>query len=516
MTSDFPYALLKSPKRKTIILFSVFLFITFFARSQFVFDENCMHAYKALLSMRFEDAKQSLDLEKKVNPSNRIPVYLDNYLDFLTLFIDENPEQFKQLNRNEYIRLKFLEQANDNSPYYRFCIAQVRLQWAFVRLKFGEYIAAVTDIKKASNLLEANKALFPGFLLNYSGLAMIHTISGLVPDEYKWLSNLLGFEGSVEQGTSELWILAGYSGKDEIIKMYQPEILFYLTFITVNLKKDKSEALQILKLSEESADSGEYRKNPLMVFSMASILMKNRYNDKAIELLSAHPNTPDRFPIHYLDYMMGLAKLNRLDTDADIYFLSFLNSFHGLTYIKSAYQKLAWIYLLKGNRQKYYENIHRVIEEGTTVVDEDRAALTEARSKEIPNITLLRARFLFDGGYYDRAIHELLNRSLKEVITSKKELVEYTYRMGRIYHETANFPKATQYYNQTIKLGSGQTWYFAASAALQMGLINENEGNRIEAEKYYKLCLSMRYEEYKNSLSQKAKAGLKRVQQANP
>lgn len=249
---------------------------------------------------------------------------------------------------------------------------------------------------------------------------------------------------------------------------------------------------------------------------MASILMKNGYNDKAIELLSTHPNTRDRFPIHYLDYMMGLAKQNRLDPDADDYFLSFLNSFHGLNYIKSAYQKLAWTYLMRGNYQKYNENINLVINHGTAVVDEDRQALLEARKKEAPNITLLKARFLFDGGYYDRALHELLDRSLKEFINTKKDLLEYTYRMGRIYHETGNFPKAFQYYKQTIKLGSGQPYYFAANAALQMGIINENAGNNREAEKYYKLCLSMHYEEYKNSLSQKAKAGLKRVQRYNP
>jgi len=516
MTFYFPFTLIKPPVQKILILLTFFLFITFFARSQFVYDENCRNAYKAILSMRFEDAKQYLELEKKGNPSNRIPVYLDNYLDFLTLFIDENPEQFKELNRKEYFRLKFLEQADNNSPYYRFCLAQVRLQWAFIRLKFGEYITAVTDIKRASNLLETNQAHYPGFLLNYSGLAIIHTISGLVPDQYKWLSNLLGFEGSIEQGTDELNVLASYTGNDEVIKMYQQEIIFYLAFIEVNLKKDKSEALQILKLYEQSTGMNEYMKNPLMVFSMASILMKNGFNDKAIGLLSTHPNTQDRFPIHYLDYMMGIAKLNRLDPDADTYFLSFLNSFHGLNYIKSAYQKLAWTYLMQGNYKKYNENINMIIDHGTAIVDEDRQALLEAHKKEVPNITLLKARFLFDGGYYDRAIHELLDRSLKEILNTKKDLLEYTYRMGRIYQETANFPKAFQYYKQTLKLGSGQSYYFAANAALQMGIINENAGNNYEAEKYYQLCLSMHYEEYKNSLSQKAKAGLKRVQRNNP
>jgi tetratricopeptide (TPR) repeat protein len=516
MTICYPEPLLPSYRQKITFLLTLLLFPAFFARTQFVFDANCRDAYKAVLSLRFDDAKKLLDREKTIFPSNRITAYLENYIDFLTLFIGEDQEQFRQLNRNEYTRLKFLEQAADTSPYYRFCQAQVRLQWAFVRLKFGEYITAVSDIRRASILLSANQELYPAFLLNYSGLAIVHTIAGIVPDQYKWLSNLLGFEGSVAQGTTEFRALAGYTGTDEVIRLVRPEILFYLAFIEVNLNRDKSQSLQILKLSEESSGTNDYLKNPLMVFSMASILMKNGYNDKAVEILSSHPNTPDRYPIYYLDYMTGLAKLNRLDPDADTCFLSFLRSFHGLTYIKSAYQKLAWSYFLKGDIHKYYENMDMIPDHGTTLVDEDRQALSEARRKELPNLTLLKARFLFDGGYYDRAIHELLDKSLRETITTKKDLLEYTYRMGRIYHETGNIPKAFQYYNQTIRLGSGQPWYFAANAALQMGIINENSGNYREAAKDYQLCLSMHYEEYKNSLSQKAKAGLKRVQQHNP
>ena len=89
--------------------------------------------------------------------------------------------------------------------------------------------------------------------------------------------------------------------------------------------------------------------------------------------------------------------------------------------------------------------------------------------------------------------------------------MEYNYRMGRIYQESGNNDKALVYFSQAIHTGINQPWYFAANAALQEGMIYEEMQDFINAEKYYRLVLSMNFEEYKTSLCQKAKAGLHRL-----
>jgi tetratricopeptide (TPR) repeat protein len=118
---------------------------------------------------------------------------------------------------------------------------------------------------------------------------------------------------------------------------------------------------------------------------------------------------------------------------------------------------------------------------------------------------------LFDGGYYDRALAELLNTPVKTVVRSKGDLVEYKYRLARIYHETGSLSKAEEYYRQAISLGRNEPYYFAAGAALQLGLLYENLGKPGEAAGAFRLCLSINTPEYKTSLHQKAKAGLKRL-----
>ena len=63
---------------------------------------------------------------------------------------------------------------------------------------------------------------------------------------------------------------------------------------------------------------------------------------------------------------------------------------------------------------------------------------------------------------------------------------------------------------QTIQLGANQTAYFAARAALQAGQILEKRGQKQEAIAFYEQCLAMEEHSYKNSLDQRAKAGIAR------
>ncbi|TRZ76749.1 MAG: tetratricopeptide repeat protein, partial [Bacteroidetes bacterium] len=64
--------------------------------------------------------------------------------------------------------------------------------------------------------------------------------------------------------------------------------------------------------------------------------------------------------------------------------------------------------------------------------------------------------------------------------------------------------------------GAGQSWYFAENAALQSGIIYEQNKDYPNAARCYRQCLSMKNTEYKNSLDQKARLGLKRIKSYLP
>ena len=78
-------------------------------------------------------------------------------------------------------------------------------------------------------------------------------------------------------------------------------------------------------------------------------------------------------------------------------------------------------------------------------------------------------------------------------------------------HEWGKTKQAIDCYEETLKNGKKDKWYFAANAALQLGLIYEKTGNRTKATECYNQCLSLNPNEYSNSIHQKAKAGLSRL-----
>ena len=506
-----PKNIRKAIRIRPFVVMAAFLFFTPFADAQFSMNERCMEAYHSILMLHFGESHKLLNAEKTENPGNPVPEFLENYMDFLTLFIGEERNQYAKLKDNIPKRIGLLEKGNRSSPFFLFTIAEVNLQWAFIRLKFGDYTMAALEVRKAYQLFQENQRIFPDFLPNKLGLGVIHILAGMIPENYRWMARMVGVDGSMEKGLGEINQIAYYVGPDKTFRMFRPEAMFYLSVISANLVKDKATALGIIRLMEDSFSDEPRQVSPLLIYARASILMKNGYNENALGILTARIQDHNACPFYYLDYLEGMAKLNKLDFQAGVSFKRFLDGFKGINYVKATYQKLAWIGFLKGDTSLYFKNMALVKGLGNSIVDEDKQAIHEAEKAILPNAILLKARLLCDGGYYNLALKELLDNSLPSFLKTRKDFLEYSYRLGRIYHESGNNQKALLNYSQTIDRGKNEPYYFAAAASYQMGLIYENQGKYAKADSVYRLCISIRTPEYKTSLNQKAKAGLNRL-----
>jgi tetratricopeptide (TPR) repeat protein len=189
----------------------------------------------------------------------------------------------------------------------------------------------------------------------------------------------------------------------------------------------------------------------------------------------------------------------------------FVDNFKGKHFIKEAYQKLAWYELSINNDLAAYKKYMTLcLSKGSELVDEDKQAIKEAKMVKAPNALLLQSRILYDGGYYSRA-QSVLIRNAYSLSDDKVTSLEFNYRMGRILQALKNFPDAIEYYGTTLSLGQNTSEYYAASAALQMGIIYEEQKQIKAAKQYYTLCLKLKPNEYRNSLHQKAKSGLDRL-----
>jgi hypothetical protein len=484
-------------------IFIIFIVLSIPLLGQYNYSPACVRAHDLITSLKFDKARSTLDSIRLDDPENLIPVVLDNYIDFLSILVGENRAEFDSLEAYQEERLKMLKKGNRKSPWYRSCIAQVYLQWAFARVRFDQYFTSGREIRKAFIMLEENQAEFPGFLPDKVGLGIMHALVGTIPDNYRWIANLFSMEGSVDLGRSELMNVLDRAG-EEGYPYLEGEALFFLTFLELNLQADKKKSTELLRYYEKgSAD------NLMLVFSKAKILMQTGHNDEAIELLINRPGGKEYYPFYYLDFLAGLAKLNRMDEDAYVYFLKFTTNYKGSAYLKEAYQKLAWHYLLRGEEGKYRMYMNKVIVYGDDFSDGDKLALSEAESGEVPNTCLLMARLYYDGGYYNKA--DSILDSLSCMLTNTRDIAEYPYRRGRVYHSSGKTNEALVWYDRTIVEGGELPYYFAANAALQAGTIHEAGGEFDIASDYYRMCLKMPNTEYRRSLQQKAKAGLNRI-----
>lgn len=474
------------------------------ARPYYDFSPKARQAYEYTLSLRFKEAEGLLTQLKKEAPENLVIDFVENYIDFFTVMVDEEKSYFKQRQAMKEIRLQKLSHGDPSSPYHLYIQAEIQLQWALMRSKFGEYLTAFRELSKANTLLQKNQRLFPDFIANQKTMGILQAMVGSIPDSYQWgASWLSGIDASISGGRLKIEKVLQYAANHDFI--FEKETLVTYGFLLLHLENQEAEAWSLLRSSQLNP-----KENPMAAFVLANVAMKTGHNDEAITILENRPQTAAFNPFPYLEGLLGFAKMNRLDPDADQFLLRFLRQYKGNNYIKEAYQKLAWHALLvKKDEVGYRSYLALCRSKGYAKSGSDKSALKEALSKERPNPILLTSRVLFDGGYYEAAQKEILK--LNPTNLNRKGQEEYHYRYGRILQKKEVYTKAIGNFNQVLHLAKGTKSYFACNGALQSGIIYERLKDTLKSRQYYQLCLSLSSDDHEASLHQKAKAGLNRL-----
>ncbi len=484
--------------KKSIL--SIFAFLASIGcYASFDFNDRCQQAHTLMMELRLSEARSLLELEKKQNPDNAIPYYVEAYVEFFDFFIKEEDVLYEE--RKDYFD-SLLDRVDDDdadeSPYYKLCLSEMYLLRSAFKIKYGHEVSAAYDTYKAYHKLEDNVKEFPTFTPNRIGMGFLHAAVGSIPDKYQFYANIAGFEGSIPKGVQYLEN-AYERTKTGRYAYLNTKAGFVLAFTKQQLENDEEFDLTRLDL--------DYQNNILLSFLQARILMHNGRNDEAIAVLKNRPTGTKYQEFFYMDYLLGKAKLNRFDKDADVYFLRFLNNFKGKNYVKSAYRYLAWHYLLNGDSEKFdtYKNYSKTKGAINSGADIEAQHIFDQPTNKV----LLEARLLFDGAYYDKALVKI--NELKNCCATEYDKVEYNYRLARIYHRTNELKKAIDYYSLAINTNTNKSSYMAANAALNIAVIYEESGSVSDAKKYYKTCLEYYDYPYYDGINQKAKAGLSRV-----
>jgi hypothetical protein len=474
------------------------------------FDQTNLEAMTALSQLRLDDARLLINRAMKEDPGNNIPFWLQNYADFIEVIVTENEDQFKQFENNRETCIERLSKGDESSPYYSYCLAEVNLQNALARAKFREYITALREVNRSYSMLTRLRIDHPDFKPALISLGFLHTLIGSVPARYQWAVKILGFNGNVKEGIAEMHKAMKWTEASQDRSFYDLQCLFFMSLIYLNADSDRTHAVDFMNDYMTKRHLQADQLEPLQAYALAGIALRTGQNRMALRMLLNRKQGDGRLPIPYLDYMTGQALLADGDDRAEDFLFRYASGFKGRNFIKAAWQRLAWFHLLKGNPSGYRRSMALAGSKGNLDVDADKAAQRDFEKNLTPNPLLLRARLLSDGGYYDRA-QKVLQVYFDDGARSDYFDLEAHYRQARIFDDSGETFAAIAAYQKVFAAGKNDKRYFAANSALKLGAIYERLDRHDMAALWYKRVQELDFSEYKNSITQKARAGYERT-----
>lgn len=448
------------------------------------FTNNYKEDYHELIS------SLQLDLPESSILNNEL-VYLKNLKSTLDLLLLENTDNLDlyEDKLDEYIQ--YLEGLSDSDSNKLYLLAELDLKYALALFRFGHELEAAWHFRQAHKSIQKNIKLFPDFIANYKTSGVINIVLGAVPEKHQWLLKLIGLNGTIEEGIKQLNKLAKSNSSFNIEAIMITSIL------------------QAYVLNQPHLASASFYKSinldgPLIQLLKIVLHLKNSNGAKALEEFEAGK---DYDPLAFSYYLAGDAYIEKADYQkAEVQYLKFLDMYNGLSNKKDAHYKL-WLchYLTHDPSHLAYRDSAKLIVEGRSEADRYAAKIL---NQELPNREIMKLRLATDGGFYDLADQVIKN---KPQLVNKKDSIEYSYRLARLFHKKGDVDSSIDLYKTVIINTNNEHWYFSPNSALMLGYIYMEKGDSESAEFYLRKAMSYKHHEYKNSIDAKAEAALNTI-----
>jgi len=478
------------------------LIFSFPSYSSYYFNPELESAYREILQLKISEATTRLNAEQIRDPHNGITIYLRSLAETTSLLFSENLAQYERLKSSESAYVKLIQSNNlPSSPYHKFCLAEIKLQWSFVKMKFNDEVSAALSAKQALGLLNENLKAFPTFVPTKKSLGLLNIVIGSIPNSHAWIASSLGFKGNVTLGMKMI---------QEVIdsKTIYLQEAYLIKIISEQYILNRDPNLESMKQLYS-----RYPNNILYGYIYAAILSKRGDADEALTIIETISKDDNYLALPFIDYLHGDLLLQEGNyVTARFYFNRYITTFKGKNLIKDATYKLFlshWLTNEDATAMSYWKSIQTV---GQTTFESDKYAQKIAESNELPNKQLAKMRLYTDGGYYTKAF-EIFNTTNLSDLTTKKDKIEYYYRAARLYQKSGRQKECIHYYVKVISLSTENknNYYFAPNSALQLGYIYTQLKNYPQARTYFHQAIAYKNHEYENSIEQKAKIALNEI-----
>ncbi|MFY7829479.1 MAG: tetratricopeptide repeat protein [Flectobacillus sp.] len=466
----------------------------------FDFNTNLQNAYNEITKLRLTHAKQ---LSGKESPNNGYKIWVDCLVDAVNVYASENEAEYEKLVDKVDDALDVIDDLDTKAPQQRQLRAELKFYLALVQMKLGHETKAGMSVMSAYKLLEENKKLFPNYTANYKILGVIHVLIGSVPENYRWITKMLGLKGNIDQGIRELEI----ASQDKITgfeaKFFKLFIQSYILPINDKVRTEVNDFVQ------------KHTDSELALFLGVAISEKDNKSDQAWKILQKVQNGNGYLPLPIFDFYTAEIYLQKGNyTKAESCYQAYLKKFKGHSFIKDSYYKLFIINYLNNESQQANSFLQNINQYGKKLSESDKAAQkfydNYTNTKQLPNKNLLQARLAIDGGYYKEALENIKDIN-ENTLSSNLDKAEFNFRKGRIYQNLGDTDLAIQVFEKSITLAQNLDTHFGASSSLQLGYIYQRKKEVKKALTWFEKALSYKKHEYKNSVDNKAQAAITEI-----
>ncbi len=312
-----------------------------------------------------------------------------------------------------------------------------------------------------------------------------------IPQQYQFWASLFGLQGDSEKGFRLL--KENLSNTSETPGSNHEAAVLYSYCLLKFGEIDTDEIRELIQ-------STEAQQSPVLVFTLTSLCIKNQMGDEGIHYITSVPEEfYAQFPLLY--YTKGRLLLNLQDTNCMSELNRFLSAYEGQSFRTDALLRGAWWLHIHQRNDECDSLLFKIAQQNKLPTSNDKQAQKEAESLKDEPIALLKARLLFDGGYFQQALSSLSN--LDTTTLGNYYLAEYHYRKGRIHQELNQAANALLNYNEVIALCRDDKRYIGPYAAIEAAGISLEQQQYEIAKTYLQQASELNDGQYKSDINAK-------------
>ncbi len=484
-------------KHYPFLFFALFFTLPFPSMAQSL-HPDLHQAYRQILNLQLEEALPLIEKKYEDEPDQAFRLYIQSLSDFMDLMLFKEPEKYEFYKKKRNYYQDNIQSLDKERAWVAFVEGELKLHDGLISVNYGDYLYGSLKLIQAHNLTRQNISLFEEDAFFNKTYGVINIVLSLIPERHNWILTLLQIKPDMQQGKRQLQYIAGHKG------LFQQEGQLLLALLHAFYIKDFRYASDILEKAQFDLH------NSLLINYLYGIISTKTYkNESAIRYFESCSRLNRGYKeLPVVEYHLGETYLRRLELDRSLgHYNKFLKiSGPGSDFIKDSYYKLSLIFLLKKSSDSLNYYRKKGLNSGSLSTEKDRYAQYMISENEIPHPDLLKARFLFDGGYFEKALNILYAISLTDLRAEEK--FELHYRLGRLYQMSGNSPLAIQNFNKAMLMKEFSEHYLMANAHLQMGYIYSGLEYPTLAESQFRQAIKYTGELYGQSIRNEARTAI--------